>query len=821
MRIEPEGSADSAVSIITQIAVQLGTDRVTFAADRPQVVWVDGAPAAISQTDPVIKLAGGTVTEVSYDDYIVALNTGEVVIVNPFGDGMGVSIALSPTDGPGSVQGFMGPDEGQSKDFQLPDGTVLQQPLTQQQFYQEFANAWRVSDSNSLLDYASGQTTATFTNTMYPREILTLADFPADLVSKAAALAAAAGITDPTLAADAEFDYITMGNASFFSQDATVAGLNPTTPTPAVVTQPVTPPPSIGILPAEPEVVESSGTTTPVTFIVNLTSAATTDTVVDYTAVSPTSTTSGKDFLTAADFGGTLPSGSVTITAGQTEADVTIDVQNSAIGSAANRWLMLSVTSPGGDLVYDPTGQVSIVNNAPVAGTPPGFAVELVSDPTLMPTVSGSSWMFDLGTVPQNSNTPPIELAVVNTAANGSDDLGGSIAASGDGSLATSSQPSFANVAPGGVLDVATLSVGQLNAGTGTETFTFAPVDTNDSGYSAILPTETVTVAETALCFLSGTMIATPSSEAPVERLAVGDMVCTLGGQKRPIAWIGTGRVLATRGRRNAATPIIVRKGALADNMPHRDLRVTKGHSLYLDGVLIPVEFLVNHRSILWDDRAQEVSIHHIELDTHDVLLANGAPAESYRDDGNRWLFQSANPGWTLAPQEPCAPILTGGSIVDDIWRRLLDRAGPRPGTPLTDEPDLHLLVDSKRIDPLERTAGRCAFRLPPRPHAVRVRSRSAVPQELGTARDDRCLGVSLRRIVLAQAKRQKSLGADAATLADGWHKYEAADALRWTDGDAALPASLFAGVTTASMLILHTGPTTQYIDDGSIASAA
>ena len=60
-------------------------------------------------------------------------------------------------------------------------------------------------------------------------------------------------------------------------------------------------------------------------------------------------------------------------------------------------------------------------------------------------------------------------------------------------------------------------------------------------------------------------------------------------------------------GRRSAATPVVVRKGALADNVPYRDLRVTKGHSLFLDGVLIPVEFLVNHRSIQWDDRAREV----------------------------------------------------------------------------------------------------------------------------------------------------------------------------------------------------------------------
>jgi hypothetical protein len=36
------------------------------------------------------------------------------------------------------------------------------------------------------------------------------------------------------------------------------------------------------------------------------------------------------------------------------------------------------------------------------------------------------------------------------------------------------------------------------------------------------------------------------------------------------------------------------------------------------------------------DDQAQEVTPYHIELETHDILLANGAPAESYRDGGNR-----------------------------------------------------------------------------------------------------------------------------------------------------------------------------------------
>jgi hypothetical protein len=164
-----------------------------------------------------------------------------------------------------------------------------------------------------------------------------------------------------------------------------------------------------------------------------------------------------------------------------------------------------------------------------------------------------------------------------------------------------------------------------------------------DLTLSASFPNETFhveTVAGnveiTTLCFCAGTLIGIQGGEVPVEHLAVGDTVQTWAGGTRRVTWIGVGKVLVTRGRRSAATPVIVRKGALADNVPARDLHVTKGHSLLIDDVLIPVEFLVNHRSILWDDRAQEVSLYYVELDRHVVLVADGAPAESYRDDGNR-----------------------------------------------------------------------------------------------------------------------------------------------------------------------------------------
>ena len=330
-----------------------------------------------------------------------------------------------------------------------------------------------------------------------------------------------------------------------------------------------------------------------------------------------------------------------------------------------------------------------------------------------------------------------------------------------------------------------------------------------DDGVTASAAATTTAIG--TLCFCAGTLILTPRGEIAVERLQTGEQVITERGEVRRIEWVGTGKVLVTRGRRNAATPVIVRKSALGDNVPHADLRVTKGHAFHLDGVLIPVEFLVNHRSIIWDDHAQEVALYHVELETHDVLMANGAPAESYRDDGNRWLFQNANSAWDQPPKPVYASVLTGGPIVDAIWSRLLKRAGGRDLPPMTEDADLHLVVDGVRLDAHERMGAMHAFRLPGSAANVRIVSRETVPEEIGLSRDPRSLGVALRQVRLTHGRKLAVIDAEDDRLVDGFHDYEAIETLRWTTGDALLPAALLTGFGDDTVLELYLGGATTY----------
>ncbi|MBB4188102.1 Hint domain-containing protein [Sinorhizobium terangae] len=133
-------------------------------------------------------------------------------------------------------------------------------------------------------------------------------------------------------------------------------------------------------------------------------------------------------------------------------------------------------------------------------------------------------------------------------------------------------------------------------------------------------------------CLLRGTSILTPTGEVTIEDLRIGDLVETVRGETRTIKWIGR-HVYRRSGPswNDSVVPIRICRHALDEHTPHRDLYLSAGHALLIDGVLIRVQDLINGTSIApaLPVAQREIEYFHIALDTHEVILAEGAPVET------------------------------------------------------------------------------------------------------------------------------------------------------------------------------------------------
>jgi hypothetical protein len=167
-----------------------------------------------------------------------------------------------------------------------------------------------------------------------------------------------------------------------------------------------------------------------------------------------------------------------------------------------------------------------------------------------------------------------------------------------------------------------------------------------------------------------------------VESLRIGDRVRTQRAGYQRIKWIGRrgydGRFIA--GNR-AALPICIRRDAIAENVPCRDLWVSPGHAIAIDGALIHASRLVNGVSIVQAQAVERVVYFHIELENHEIIFAENCPAESFMAEQFRAQFQNAEeyarryPG-ECAPRTPCQEVLASGFRLHAIQTRLNRRAG-------------------------------------------------------------------------------------------------------------------------------------------------
>jgi hypothetical protein len=193
-----------------------------------------------------------------------------------------------------------------------------------------------------------------------------------------------------------------------------------------------------------------------------------------------------------------------------------------------------------------------------------------------------------------------------------------------------------------------------------------------------------------------------------------------------------------------------------------------------------------------------EVEYFHIELASHDILLAEGAPAESYLDNGNRHMLGGAVTALhpDFGPREApgtCLPFAAGLAQRQPVLARLHVRAEAL-GWRLEGMPGLHLLADGQVLRPLVANARLHHFVLPGGLRTLRLRSADFRPCAMEPGNDDeRVLGVALRRILLTTPGREFEVPLSHAGLTAGFHPAESDQGgpWRWTDGDADLSAAL------------------------------
>ncbi len=204
-----------------------------------------------------------------------------------------------------------------------------------------------------------------------------------------------------------------------------------------------------------------------------------------------------------------------------------------------------------------------------------------------------------------------------------------------------------------------------------------------------IVNDDTVQVA----CFAAGTRIETAKGPMAVQDLAIGDEVQTVLGGPGRVVWVGSRTITCNRHPcPDRVWPVRIRSGAFGAALPSRDLFVSPDHAVYIEGVLIPVKLLVNGSTVR-QIKVDRIAYHHVELEQHDAVLAEGLPTETYLDVGDRHEFlggsvTTLHPDFSAQRWEMagCAPIVVTGEILqtvrstlaEQIMARAMEGAMPR-----------------------------------------------------------------------------------------------------------------------------------------------
>ncbi len=383
-------------------------------------------------------------------------------------------------------------------------------------------------------------------------------------------------------------------------------------------------------------------------------------------------------------------------------------------GAGNNLWSSPGNWSPSGPPPTNNSATLSIPGGSTITGIPNGSQfVDLVFTGTGTVSLSGGTISSD------NSVAPPANLTLVlnNTSLTVSGTVGGAGTIELNGATVTStggsggtgtfvfdsgssnvlhipnysdnnSSLAFHNLGTNDQINIGvsgTVSLVANGTFNGVTKYILKIGGTTISSSVTFAPGATPTVMDSngvlTFCFLAGTRLATPDGDIAVEDITAGTMVLTASGEAKKVRWLGRSTISKIFSDPLRSLPIRIAAGALGENLPARDLLVSPDHAVLIDDILVQAGALVNDISITRETNMPVTFVYyHVELASHDLVLAEGVPAESFVDNVDRmgfdnWKEHEAADG--VAMTEMAYPRAKSARQVPQAIRaRLLARAG-------------------------------------------------------------------------------------------------------------------------------------------------
>jgi hypothetical protein len=304
-------------------------------------------------------------------------------------------------------------------------------------------------------------------------------------------------------------------------------------------------------------------------------------------------------------------------------------------------------------------------------------------------------------------------------------------------------------------------------------------------------------------CFAAGTRLLTEKGDVPVEDITAGDFVITAENELAKVIWVGRRDLDFTKHPMpHLVRPIRIAAGALAMGIPERELVVSPDHGLYFDGSLIQAKDIVDGVVIRQDFQIAAIRYYHVELESHAILLAEGAGAESYLDTGHRGVFSNADAPLILHPDlmqirreaESAAPLVLAGEERAAIRARLHARK-LMLGLSLSDAGIFALRLGTEMLLPVENLPGRVSFALPAGTTEAIFCSPVFIPAEIDPFSDDRRrLGVAITDILLDG----RLVPLDQVIRPQDLHRRAPRESATWTNG--ATPLKIISGTEIISL---------------------